>query len=81
MDDLAENARRVIALRDARLMMDGAPAEVFARGAELREAGLDVPCVAQIAAALAARGRDIPKGVIKLDDLQRCVESMLGGRP
>jgi energy-coupling factor transport system ATP-binding protein len=80
MDDLAENARRVIALKGARLMMDGTPAEVFARRDELIEASLDVPCVAEIAAKLHARGRDIPRDVIRLDDLQRCVETMLGGR-
>jgi energy-coupling factor transport system ATP-binding protein len=80
MDDLAENARRVIALKGAKLMMDGTPAEVFARREELIEASLDVPCVAEIAARLRAKGTDIPRDVIKLDDLQRCVETMLGGR-
>mgnify|MGYP001359661576 CR=1 FL=1 len=81
MDDLAENARRVIVLKDARLMMDGTPAEVFVRRDELKEASLDVPCVSDIVTALRSRGKDIPRDVIKLDDLQRCVEQMLGGRP
>lgn len=81
MDDLAENARRVIALKGAHLMMDGTPAEVFARREELTAASLDVPCVAEIAAKLRARGKDIPGDIIRLNDLQQCVETMLGGRP
>jgi len=81
MDDLAENARRVVVLKGSRLLMDGTPAEVFARREELTAASLDVPCVAEIAAKLRARGKDIPPGIIRLDDLQRCVEDMLGGRP
>jgi energy-coupling factor transport system ATP-binding protein len=81
MDDLAENARRVIVLKGARLMMDGTPAEVFARHDELTAASLDVPCVAEIAEKLRARGKDIPRDIIRLDDLQQCVENMLGGRP
>lgn len=81
MDDLAENARRVIALKGARLMMDGTPAEVFERGDELKEASLDVPTVAEIATKLRARGKDVPQGVTRLDDLQLYVEKMLGGRP
>jgi len=81
MDDLAENARRVVVLKGSRLLMDGTPAEVFARREELTAASLDVPCVAEIAAKLRARGKDIPPDIIRLDDLQRCVEDMLGGRP
>jgi len=81
MDDLAENARRVVVLKGARLLMDGTPAEVFARRDELTAASLNVPCVAEIAAKLRARGKDIPPDIIRLDDLQRCVEDMLGGRP
>ncbi len=81
MDDLAENARRVIALKDAKLMMDGTPAEVFARGHELKEASLDVPSVADIAAKLRARGKDVPRDVIRLDELELYAQKMLGGRP
>jgi len=81
MDDLAENAKRVVVLKGARLLMDGTPAEVFARREELTAVSLDVPCVAEIAAKLRARGKDVPRDIIRLDDLQRCVENMLGGRP
>ena len=80
MDDLAENARRVIALKGAKLMMDGTPAEVFARGDELKEASLDVPSVADIAAKLRARGMDVPRDLIRLDELELYAEKMLRGR-
>ena len=81
MDDLAENVKRVIALKGAKVMMDGTPAEVFARGDELKQASLDVPSVADIAAKLRARGKDVPRDVIRLDELELFAEKMLGGRP
>jgi energy-coupling factor transport system ATP-binding protein len=81
MDDLAENARRVIALKGAKLMMDAKPSEVFAHGDELKSASLDVPSVTEIATTLRARGKDVPQDVIKLDDLEIYAEKMLGGRP
>ena len=62
-------------------MMDGTPAEVFARGDELKEASLDVPSVADIAAKLRSRGKDVPRDVIRLDELELYAEKMLGGRP
>lgn len=43
MDDVASLAERVIVMNHGRVAMDGAPREVFSRGAELRAIGLDVP--------------------------------------
>lgn len=80
MDDLAENARRVLVLSGAKLLMDDAPANVFAREAELKAIGLDLPAVAKIASALRAQGKTVPKEIIRLTDLEKCVLEMLGGQ-
>lgn len=75
MDDLAENARRVLVLSGAKLMMDDTPAAVFAREAELKEIGLDLPAVAKIASGLRERGFDVPRDVIRLKQLEQYVLS------
>lgn len=47
---------RVIVLDAGSVLMDGTPAEVFARVDELRAAGLDVPMVTHLGKRLAAQG-------------------------
>lgn len=81
MDDLAENARRVLVLSGAKLLLDDMPANVFAREAELKEIGLDLPAVAKMASALRAQGKAVPKEIIRLTDLEKYVLEMLGGQP
>ncbi len=78
MDDLAENARRVIVLSGAKLLMDDSPAEVFLRKEELKSIGLDLPAVAKMASALRERGMDVPHGVITLHELEKFVLKTAG---
>ena len=73
MDDLAENARRVLVLENGRLVMDDTPNQVFARGEELQKIGLDTPYVSKIAAALNERGISVPRDVVRLGDLEACL--------
>ena len=81
MDDLAENARRVLVLSGAKLLMDDVPAEVFSHEAELKDIGLDLPAVAKMATALRAHGKAVPREVIRLAELEQYVLSMTGGQP
>ena len=81
MDDLAEHARRVLVLSGAKLLMDDVPSEVFAHEAQLKEIGLDLPAVARMALALRARGKAVPREVIRLSELEQCVLEMVGGQP
>ena len=60
MDEVARVATRVVVMNKAEIAIDGTPREVFARSAELREMGLDVPAVAQLCALLRSRGVDVP---------------------
>lgn len=80
MDDLAEHARRVLVLSGAKLLMDDVPAEVFSHETELKEIGLDLPAVARMASALRARGKAVPRDVIRLSDLEQCVLGIVGGQ-
>ena len=71
MDEIARNVDRILVLKGAHILMSGAPAEVFARGEELLEAGLDVPQVTRVAMALKARGLDIDPAVYTVEALER----------
>jgi energy-coupling factor transport system ATP-binding protein len=78
MDDLAENAKRVVVLSGANVIMDDEPSSIFLREKEIKDAGLALPAVAEIAAQLRAKGWDIPKEVIKLSELEECLVRIAG---
>ena len=71
MDEIAQNADRILVLKGAHILMSGTPAEVFARGEELLSAGLDVPEVTRIAMALRDRGLPIDPAVYTVEALER----------
>ncbi len=77
MDDLAENASRVVVLNGARLIMDDKPEKVFMNQQALLQIGLDIPHVARIALQLRACGKTVPEGVIRFGALKDCVKRML----
>ena len=71
MDEIAQNVDRILVLKGAHVLMQGTPAEVFARGEELISAGLDVPQITRIAMELKRRGLDIDPAVYTVDALER----------
>jgi len=79
MDEVARVATRVIVMNKAEIAIDGTPREVFARSAELREMGLDVPAVAQLCAELISRGVDVTPGIMTLEELRDFIVRRLGG--
>ncbi|MEI3405575.1 MAG: hypothetical protein V8Q79_03090 [Christensenellales bacterium] len=68
MDDVAALAERVIVMNHGSVVMDGTPAEVFAKGEELRAIGLDVPQAVELAQKLREKGFDIPEGIYRMDE-------------
>jgi energy-coupling factor transport system ATP-binding protein len=79
MDEIAQNVDRILVLKAARILMEGTPREVFARGGELLSAGLDVPQVTRVAMALRARGLAIDPAVYTVEELKRQVLSLRKG--
>ena len=79
MDDVARIADRLIVFNDARVAMDGAPAEVFDRAGELKSMGLTVPAATEIALALRARGVDIPESIYTTKYLMKLLVSLREG--
>lgn len=78
MDDVASLAERVIVMNHGKIVMDGAPRDVFARGAELRAIGLDVPQAVQLADRLREKGFDVPQGVYREEEIKEAIEAILG---
>ena len=79
MEEIAANVDRVIVMNQAKVLMDGAPREVFSRVAELEAVGLDVPQSARIAALLRDRGVAVGEDVYTVDALARCLLALKGG--
>ncbi len=71
MDEIAQNVDRILVLKSSHILMQGTPKEVFARGKELLEAGLDVPQVTRVAMALRDRGLPIDPAVYTVADLEK----------
>ena len=66
----ATSFKRVIVMDAGRVLMDGTPAEVFARADELRAVGLDVPMVTRLSQRLRAQGwTELPEVVLFTEQL------------
>jgi energy-coupling factor transport system ATP-binding protein len=61
----AARADRVVIMDRGKVMMDGTPAQVFAREEEIRALHLDVPFAAALASRLRRRGIPVPESVIE----------------
>jgi len=59
MTDVARLADRLLVMFDAKLAMDGTPAEVFTRAEELVQMGLDIPDVTRVFMRLRELGLDV----------------------
>ena len=79
MDDVARLADRLVVFSHGKIAMDGAPAEVFDRAAELKDMGLTVPAATELALALRARGVDIPESIYTTKFLQKLLISLREG--
>lgn len=66
-------ADRVLVISKGRIVMDGAPAEVFKSGSLLSGMGLDLPGPEDLAGRLRAYGLDLPAPVLTVDELVACL--------
>ena len=68
MGDIAKLADRVLVMNRGRLVMNGTPAEVFARGEELREMGLGQPPATEFMERLKERMPGIDAAPLSIED-------------
>lgn len=77
MEDVAKLADRIIVLNGGKIEMSGSPSEVFAKSARLRDIGLNVPQITEVADRLRDAGADIPPGIYTTGDAYRILLPLL----
>lgn len=65
----AVDADRVIVMEQGKIVLQGTPQEVFSQVEVLKEIGLDVPQVTELAYKLRAEGLDVPLNVLKVEEM------------
>lgn len=80
MEDVAENAGRVLVMDHGKLLMDGSPEQVFSQGEDLYRIGLDVPQAIRFERKLAAAGLDLEGDLHTLDALADAIVARVGRR-
>mgnify|MGYP002581430736 CR=1 FL=1 len=78
MDEVARSVDRLYVVNDGRLPFAGTPGEVFIHGDELRQIGLNVPQVTQIAQALNRLGVPMDPAVYTMEDAVCSVLALRG---
>ena len=68
MDDVAENADRIVVMRGGKKEMDGSPREIFRRERELKEIGLAIPAVTHIVRMLEERGYAVNGDALSMEE-------------
>ena len=63
------DADQVFVMDDGRIVMHGTPREIFSRVDELKKYRMDVPEVTMLADELIRRGVDLPKGILRREEL------------
>ena len=63
------DADQVFVMDDGRIVMHGTPREIFSRVDELKKYRMDVPQVTMLADELINRGVDLPKGILRREEL------------
>ena len=63
------DADQVFVMDDGRIVMHGTPREIFGRVDELKKYRMDVPQVTMLADELIHRGVDLPKGILRREEL------------
>jgi energy-coupling factor transport system ATP-binding protein len=72
---------RVVVMDAGRVILDGAPAEVFRDVERLREVGLDVPLAASLAHRLRTRGIPIGGDILNTADLRAALAAAVDSSP
>lgn len=65
----AVEADRVIVMEDGRIVLEGTPREVFSEVEKLKQLGLDVPQVTELAHQLISEGIEMPKDILTVDEM------------
>ena len=70
------DADKIFVMDHGKVVMEGSPKEIFSKVDELNSYRLDVPQVTILADELRKRGLDIPKGILRKEELVEAVERL-----
>ncbi len=80
MEDIAMLADRVLVLNKGTVAMHGTVDEVYSKGKELRQMGLNVPEITEVFALLRQKGFDLPANVYSVEKAVSCMKALIEGR-
>ncbi len=80
MNDIARFADHVIIMNHGQVLLEGTPAQVFAREDYIRQAGLQVPEITTIVKKLKAQELLVSTDVYTMDEAVKAIMSALGNR-
>lgn len=80
MEDVAKTAENIFVMNRGRLAMNGTPSEIFSRADELREMGLNVPQITELAAELKTRGYPLPSDIYTVKYAAAEILKLIGKR-
>ncbi len=78
MEDLAQNAERIILLKNGKKIMDNTRNEVFSKTDLLEQCGLELPEITQIVKLLKENGMTLPDNIFTIEDAVIAIRSALG---
>ncbi len=67
MEDVARIASRIIVMNEGKIAMDGKVSEIFSRGSELKNMGLDIPQISALASELIKRGVKLDSNIYTIE--------------
>ena len=70
------DADKIFVMDHGKVVMEGSPKEIFSKEDELKSYRMDVPQVTILADELRKRGQDIPKGILRKEELVEAVERL-----
>lgn len=72
--DEAVQADRIIVMSKGQIVMEGRPKEVFNQVDKIKELGLDVPQVTELAYELRKEGINIPADILEIEEMLNCLQ-------
>lgn len=81
MDDMAKLAKTMIVMNKGKIELMGTPRDIFKSNSEtLKEIGLDIPQVLELAIKLREQGFDIKEDIITIDEAKEEILRVMRGR-
>jgi len=73
----AVQADRVFVMEKGKIVMEGNPKDIFSKVEKLKQIGLDVPQVTELANSLRAEGLDVRGDILTIDEMVECLCRLL----